>query len=37
MSDLKKMYSQIVADEFPETLKISLGEHEICYKKRTCI
>lgn len=35
MSDLKKMYSQIVADEFPETLKISLGEHEICYKKRT--
>ncbi len=35
MSDLKKMYSQIVADDFPETLKITLGEKEICYKKRT--
>ena len=29
------MYSQIVADDFPETLKITLGEKEICYKKRT--
>lgn len=35
MSDLKKMYSQIVADEFPDTLKLSLGDTEITYKKRT--
>lgn len=35
MSDLKKMYSQIVADEFPDTLKICLGDAELCYKKRT--
>lgn len=35
MSDLKKMYSQIVADEFPDTLKLSLGNTEITYKKRT--
>ncbi len=35
MSDLKKMYSQIVADEFSDTLKLSLGDTEITYKKRT--
>ncbi len=35
MSDLKKMYNQIVPDAFPSTLKISLGDTELTYKKRT--
>lgn len=35
MSDLKKMYSQIVQDGFPESLKISLGEEELVYVKKT--
>jgi len=35
MSELKKMYSQIVPDAFPDTLKISLGDTELVYNKRT--
>ncbi len=35
MSDLKKMYSQIVQDDFPNSLKISLGDTELEYERRT--
>ncbi len=35
MSDLKKMYSQIVPDAFPDSLKITLGATELNYEKRT--
>lgn len=35
MSDLKKMYSQIVADAFPDSLSLKLGETELTYEKRT--
>ncbi|MBI5519944.1 MAG: IMP cyclohydrolase [Desulfovibrio sp.] len=35
MSDLKKMYSTLLGDSFPEDLRITLGNQEIVYKKRT--
>ena len=34
MSDLKAMYRQIVADGFPDTMTITLGETELKYRKR---
>ncbi len=34
MSDLKKMYSAMAQDPFPQTLKLTLGEQEIEYRKR---
>lgn len=34
MSDLKKMYSTLLGDSFPEDLKIVLGDQELVFKKR---
>ncbi len=34
MSDLKKMYSTILGDQFPDEMTISLGEQTLVYKKR---
>lgn len=34
MADLKKMYATIVADPFPETCEIILGEQRLKYRKR---
>jgi len=33
--DLKKMYRKMMDDNFPETMKISFGDQELNYKKRT--
>ena len=35
MSDLKDMYRTIVADGFPDTMTITLGDNVLTYKKRT--
>ncbi len=35
MSDIKKMYSKIVQDDFPQELTIQFGETKLKYKKRT--
>jgi len=35
MSNLKKMYSTLLHDSFPEDLRIILGRRELVYKKRT--
>ncbi|MBD5608294.1 MAG: IMP cyclohydrolase, partial [Desulfovibrio sp.] len=34
MSQLKAMYSELVSEEFPETLTIILGDEKLVYKKR---
>lgn len=34
MSDLKSMYSQIIADPFPETMTIILGAEKLVYRRR---
>ncbi len=33
--DLKKMYRTVMEDHFPESLRISFGDQELVYKKRT--
>ncbi len=35
MSDLKKMYKTIMADSFPDEMKITFGDQTLVYKKRT--
>ncbi|MBO4318626.1 MAG: IMP cyclohydrolase [Mailhella sp.] len=35
MSDLKKMYSRIVKDDFPDEVTITLGSETLRYEKRT--
>ncbi|WP_136795552.1 IMP cyclohydrolase [Desulfosediminicola ganghwensis] len=35
MSDLKKMYSTILGDQFPMEMTISFGDQKLVYKKRT--
>lgn len=35
MSDLKKMYSTILGDQFPMEMTISFGDQTLVYKKRT--
>jgi phosphoribosylaminoimidazolecarboxamide formyltransferase / IMP cyclohydrolase len=35
MSDLKKMYSTILGDQFPLDMTISFGDQKLVYKKRT--
>jgi len=35
MSDLKKMYTTLLHDSFPEDLRIQIGTQELVYKKRT--
>lgn len=35
MSDIKKMYRTIMADHFPDEMKISFGTQTLIYKKRT--
>jgi phosphoribosylaminoimidazolecarboxamide formyltransferase / IMP cyclohydrolase len=35
MSDLKKMYSTVTADPFPEDMVVSLGGQNLVFKKRT--
>lgn len=35
MSDLKKMYSTILGDQFPMDMTISFGDQQLVYKKRT--
>ena len=35
MSDLKKMYTTLQEDPFPADLKLTVGEQEIVFKKRT--
>jgi phosphoribosylaminoimidazolecarboxamide formyltransferase / IMP cyclohydrolase len=35
MSDLKKMYTTLLGDSFPEDMRITLGDQELVFKKRT--
>ncbi len=35
MSDLKKMYSTILGDQFPMEMTITFGEQKLAYRKRT--
>lgn len=35
MSDLKKMYSQILGDSFPMDMTISFGDQKLVYRKKT--
>lgn len=35
MADLKKMYSTILGDHFPMDMKISFGDQELIYRKKT--
>jgi phosphoribosylaminoimidazolecarboxamide formyltransferase / IMP cyclohydrolase len=35
MDDLKKMYRTVMADHFPTTLTITLGDQSLIYRKRT--
>ena len=35
MDDLKKMYRTVMADHFPPTLTITLGDQSLVYRKRT--
>jgi len=35
MSELKKMYTTLLRDHFPEDLRLQLGSQELVYKKRT--
>lgn len=35
MSDIKKMYTSIVQDDFPQDMTISFGETQLKYKKKT--
>jgi phosphoribosylaminoimidazolecarboxamide formyltransferase / IMP cyclohydrolase len=35
MDDLKKMYRTVMADHFPATLTITLGDQSLVYRKRT--
>ena len=35
MDDLKKMYRTVMADHFPLTLTITLGDQALTYRKRT--
>jgi phosphoribosylaminoimidazolecarboxamide formyltransferase/IMP cyclohydrolase len=35
MSDIKKMYTNILGDSFPNSMTISFGGHELVYRKRT--
>ncbi|MFV0439193.1 MAG: IMP cyclohydrolase [Desulfopila sp.] len=35
MSDLRKMYSNILGDQFPLEMTISFGEQQLVYRKRT--
>lgn len=35
MSQLKKAYSTVLKDEFPETMTITLGDEKLVYKKRS--
>ena len=34
-SDLKKMYTNILSDSFPNSMSISFGGHELVYRKKT--
>jgi phosphoribosylaminoimidazolecarboxamide formyltransferase/IMP cyclohydrolase len=35
MSDLKKMYKTIMADNFPPEMTISFGDQKLVYRKRS--
>ncbi len=35
MTDLKNMYKTILADQFPDQMTITFGDHTLVYKKRT--
>lgn len=35
MSDIKKMYSTILGDHFPQEMRISFGDQTLVYRKRT--
>ncbi|MBL0379514.1 MAG: IMP cyclohydrolase [Desulfofustis sp. PB-SRB1] len=35
MTDIKKIYTTILADQFPDSLTISFGSHTLVYRKRT--
>ncbi len=35
MADMKEMYKKIIGDHFPPEIKISFGDQELVYKKRT--
>lgn len=37
MADLKKAYSKIVEDKFPDEMTITLGDQKLVYKKRTWV
>ena len=35
MSDLKKMYKTIMADNFPPEMTITFGDQKLIYRKKT--
>ncbi len=35
MADMKEMYKKIIGDHFPSEMKISFGDQELVYRKRT--
>lgn len=35
MDDLKKMYKTVMADHFPETMRITFGDQQLVYQKKT--
>ena len=35
MADLKKMYTTILGDHFPMEMKITFGDQELVYRKKT--
>lgn len=35
MSDIKKMYTTILGDSFPNSMTVSFGGHELVYRKKT--
>jgi phosphoribosylaminoimidazolecarboxamide formyltransferase/IMP cyclohydrolase len=35
MTDLKKMYTTILGDHFPMEMKITFGDQELVYRKKT--
>lgn len=37
MADMKEMYKKIIGDQFPDEMKITLGDQTLVYKKRTWV
>ncbi|OCC15428.1 Phosphoribosylaminoimidazolecarboxamide formyltransferase [Dissulfuribacter thermophilus] len=37
MADMKEMYKKIIGDQFPDEMKITLGDQTLVYRKRTWV